>query len=832
VPLESKTDKQVSTPPLLSIFILSAAALAYEVLLIRLFSIVHWHHFAFMVISIALLGYGASGSLITVFRRTLLDNYNRVFIVNILLFGLSSIVCFIIVQQLPFNTLEILWDSSQWQRLLLSYCLLMLPFFFVANAIALTMMRFHQQIPLVYGIDLIGAGIGALSVMILLQFFSAETLLTLIAISGLLAGLFALYQLRTKQKQQTATLLFLCIFAVLLIPQNWLDLRLSEYKGLTQTLLIKESSLLFSHSSPVSQTDVVFSPLVPFRYAPGLSLQSPARPPEQLAVFRDGDEMTIIDRATEDNLTDKSSLEYYGYMSSALPYHVHRSPQNALILASATGAQILQADLYQVPQIDAVEPDRQLSQLITEQYADYYGWQRLKQKVTIHNISARGFAASEKNYDLVIMGPPGASAGGAAGVHALSTSYDTTVEALQSYLKRLAPDGLLSLTQWTSTPARGNLKLFATAVSAMKQNGIKNPENYITWIRSWNTATLLLKNSPFTAEEINRVRDFSVSRSFDLAWVPGIRPDEVNQFQLLQQPVFYLAAKSILKGQENSFIELYKYNIQATTDDRPYLNNYFRWSSLKEFISMPGQTGISMIGVGYPTLLITLAQAFVAAFILILLPLWFMPAGKNKLDKKKTKGRHRNIIFYYLAIGLAFLFIEIAFIQKFTLILSQPLYAVAVALCAFLIFSGLGSLYVQRRMKTASHAILPVLLRHSVIMIGLITVFYIIVLPLISSTIMALPETVRILSAFIIAAPLAFVMGMPFPIGMATLQQTCPNLIPWAWGINGCASVLSAILAMLLAMEIGFNGVMLCAVVLYFIAWLSNIKIAKQEKIY
>jgi len=195
VPLESKTDKQVSTPPLLSIFILSAAALAYEVLLIRLFSIVHWHHFAFMVISIALLGYGASGSLITVFRRQLLDNYNRVFIVNILLFGLSSIVCFIIVQQLPFNTLEILWDSSQWQRLLLSYCLLMLPFFFVANAIALTMMRFHQQIPLVYGIDLIGAGIGALSVMILLQFFSAETLLTLIAISGLLAGLFALYQL-------------------------------------------------------------------------------------------------------------------------------------------------------------------------------------------------------------------------------------------------------------------------------------------------------------------------------------------------------------------------------------------------------------------------------------------------------------------------------------------------------------------------------------------------------------------------------------------------------------------------------------------------------------
>jgi hypothetical protein len=115
------TDEQTATPPLLSIFILSASALAYEVLLIRLFSIVHWHHFAFMVISIALLGYGVSGSLITVFRRWLLDNYDGVFIINTLLFGLSSIACFIVVQQLPFNTLEILWDSSQWQRLLFCY---------------------------------------------------------------------------------------------------------------------------------------------------------------------------------------------------------------------------------------------------------------------------------------------------------------------------------------------------------------------------------------------------------------------------------------------------------------------------------------------------------------------------------------------------------------------------------------------------------------------------------------------------------------------------------------------------------------------------------------
>ncbi|MBT8118850.1 MAG: SAM-dependent methyltransferase [Gammaproteobacteria bacterium] len=810
-----------ATPPLVSIFILSAAALAYEVLLIRLFSIIHWHHFAFMVISIALLGYGASGSFITVFRHRMLNNFDSVFIINTVFFGLSAIACFIAVQQLPFNALEILWDSSQWQRLLLSYLLLTLPFFFVANAIALTLMRYHNKISLVYGVDLIGAGIGAILVMLLLQYFTPVTIIRVLAISGITAGIFAFHNLAGVNRKLFATLLLLSMLAVYLTPHKWLDLRPSEYKGLTQTLQMKEASLLYSHSSPVSQTDVVQSPFIPFRNAPGMSLQSEAKTPEQLAVFRDGGEMTTID-----HVTDISALEYHDFLSSALPYHLHDSAEKLLILSSATGAAILQADYHELPQIDAVEPDEQLSLLITERFAEYFGWHRIKHKVEIHTIAPRGFAASDNDYDLVVMGPSGASAGGSAGVYALSTSYDYTVEALQSYLELLADDGLLSITMWTSTPERGNLKLFTTAVAAMNNTGISEPQNNIAWIRSWNTATLILKKTALTAEQIKRVREFSLSRSFDLAWLPGITPNDVNQFQLLQEPVFYLAARSVLQQQspvpEYNFIEQYKFDIRPTTDNRPYFNNFFMWSSFDEFLAMPGQAGISMIGVGYPTLLFTLVQASMAAVVLILLPLLLLRSVKVKTEIKREAGKRKNIVIYFMAIGLAFLFIEIAFIQKFTLILSQPLYAVAVALCAFLIFSGCGSLYVQRLMETAESSVIPDLIRRSVILIAVIVILYITVLPSLSSTIMALPETVRIISAFIMAAPLAFVMGMPFPLGMAVLQQNHPHLMPWAWGINGCASVLSAVLAVLLAMEIGFSGIMLCAVILYLIAWRSN----------
>ena len=802
------TPASLASPPLLPVLVLSAAGLAYEVLLVRLFSIIHWHHFAFMVISLALLGYGVSGSLITVFRRALLANYPRVFIVNCLLFGVSAIACFIVVQQLPFNALEMLWDSAQWQRLLLSYLLLSLPFFFVANAIALTMMCFYHRIPLVYGIDLIGAGIGAMSIVVLLQLFAPETVLRLLAIGGIGAGLYAACRFNGTGYRLIGAGLLAVILAIALIPASWLEPRLSQYKGLAQTLQIKEAVLRYQHSSPVSRIDVVESPLVPLRYAPGMSLQSPAGPPEQLAVFRDGDEMTAID-----HVTGRESLTYYDYLGSALPYHVHGAPRNVLVLGSATGAQLLQARFYNTGHIDAVEQDAQLSELITQRFAAYFAWHQIKDRVRIHTVSPRGFATTDKRYDLVVTGPPGASAGGAAGVYELSTSYDYTVEALQAYLNLLAPDGLLTITLWTSTPARANLKLFATAVKAMQRAGIVQPAAHIAWIRSWNMATMLIKNTPLTAEEIKRVRSFSEARGFDLAWLPGLRQQEANRFQLLQQPVFYLAARSMLNEERSRFIREYKYDISPATDNRPYFNHYFKWSSLSELLALPGRASLSMIGVGYPTLLVTLAQAGVAALVLILLPLMFVRTEKNN-----GAGRRGRIIVYFLAIGLAFLFIELAFIQKFTLILSQPLYAVAVALCAFLVFSGLGSLYAQRQLMNESGRITTRLLRRSVILIALITTGYIFLLPLLTPTIMAWPEVARIISAIALAAPLAFAMGMPFPLGLNTLQQSCPRLIPWAWGINGCASVLSAILAVFLAIEIGFNGVMLSAVALYLVA--------------
>ncbi|MGB5643030.1 MAG: SAM-dependent methyltransferase [Gammaproteobacteria bacterium] len=802
-----------STPPLATIFMLSAAALAYEVLLVRLFSIIHWHHFAFMVISIALLGYGASGSMITVFQRGLLQRYNSVLILNAVMFGLSAIACFIAVQQMPFNALEILWDTSQWQRLLMSYLLLTLPFFFVANAIALTMARYHDRIALVYGVDLIGAGTGAIAILLLLQFSPPSAVLRIVGVLGILAGLLAIHKLTRLGRIIVSSSLVLFSVIILFAPADWFELRLSEFKGLEQVLLINGTKQLQRHSSSISQIDVIESTAVPLRNAPGMSLMSPAEIPDQLAVFQDGDEMTTIDKRD-----GNTSLAYQDYMSSALPYHMQTAPEKVLVLGSSTGSELLQAALHNAAHIDAVETETQLTRLITDEYADYFGWHQISDRIRFHTISPRGYAAvTEEKYNIIVTGLAGASGGGAAGVHELATSYDVTVEALQKYLGLLEPDGLLSITFWTSTPPRENLRLFATVVEAMRRSGIDHPEDNIAWIRSWNTATLVIKHGVLTADEMERVRDFSTARAFDIAWLPDIKQNEVNRYQLLEQPVFYLAAKALLSESAQDFIDSYKYNIASVSDNNPYFSNTFKWSSLPELLNISGRGGIAMIGVGYPTLLFTLVQAVIAAIVLILLPLAFIKQKKSS----RLSGR-RNIVIYFISLGLAFLFIELAFIQKFTLILSQPLYAVAVTLCAFLIFSGLGSLYVQHRIASAQPQRIYRLLTQSVAAIATITLVYIMVLPYVTDFIMALSEPLRVAAAILLAAPLAFVMGMPFPLGLAGTRVNNPQLMPWAWGINGCASVLSAILAILLAIEIGFSGVMLSAILLYVLAWLSQ----------
>ncbi len=790
-----------------SIFLISAAALAYEILLMRLLSIIQWHHFAYMIISLALLGYGASGTFLALTRQWLQQRFAVVYIASTALFGVSMLVCFALAQRVPFNALEIMWDSTQYLYLLFIYLLLFVPFFFAASCIGLAFISYPAQISRIYMSDLLGAGSGALGIILMLFVLRPETSVLVLAGLALIAALVAnLFYYSRLANWSSAAFIAFTVVMVFGFSQGWPGLRISPYKGLSQSLQIMDARILDEQSSPLGLLTVVDSPTIPFRHAPGLSLNTRHEPPRQLAVFTDGDGMSVITRYDG----RRERLAYLDDIPSALPYHLLQRPR-VLILGAGGGSDVLLALYHQAETIEAVELNPLMVDLVRNRHAEYAGRLYNNPAVQVVVAEARGYVAgSAKHYDLIHLALLDSFGATNAGVHALSESYIYTVEALQTYLEHLAPNGLLAITRWLKLPPRDSLKLFNTAINALQRMGVAEPGRHLVLIRSWNTSTLLVKNGHLTATDMAAIREFCERRSFDVAYYPGMKPGEANRFNILDGAQLFDGATALLSGARSDFMERYKFDITPATDNKPHFFHFFKWRSLPELMELPAGGRGSLIEWGYLILVATIVQAFIVGISLILVPLWIT-------RRRSVQPAGARMGFYFGALGLAFIFIEIAFMQKFILFLNHPLYAIAVVLSGFLVFAGLGSGYSDRLARRLENT------RYSPIVVAVagivgLSLAYVLFLATLSSWLVSMPDTTKIITAIGLIAPLAFCMGMPFPLGLAKLATRAPDFIPWAWGINGFASVVSAALATLLAIHFGFTAVVLLALVFYLLA--------------
>lgn len=783
---------------LLAIALISAGAIGYEVLLMRLFSIVQWHHFAFMIISVALLGYGASGTFLVFARDWLMARYLTAWRASAMLFGLTAYAGFALAQQLHFNPLEITWAPGQLLLLGATYVLLMTPFFFAATCIGMALSRPDARIGGVYSADLIGAGIGAVAAVLLMLAAPAE-----FGVIPALALGFAAAASAAFDRQSPLWLLAaaLCVLA----PRAWIEPEVSPYKGLSVALLAPQAAVVAERHSPIGDITVVESPSVPFRTAPGLSLASPYTPGEQLGLFIDGEGPQPITRFAG----DPNTVAYLDYTTEAGAYHA-QAPARVLVLGAGTGAPVLLARYHRAAEIDAVEPNLFVAELMRTRFAEYAGHIYERAPVQLHAAEIRSYVArSPGGYDLIQV-PLAVSRGGSI-MSGISESYVYTTEALRSYLGKLALGGVLSLTREAKNPPRDSLKLIGAAIDALAARGVSDASAHLVLIHGWQTFTLLVRNEPFGAAEIERLRAFAAQRSFDMGYYPGMAREEANQYNVLDAPYFYDGATALLSSERRAFQAAYKFDLRPATDRRPFFDSFFRWRSLPEQLSMHAAAGYPMAERGYLVLVATLAQAGLLGLLLIVAPLTLL--------RTQAPGRERLRTFvYFLALGLAFLFIEIVFIQSFTLFLGHPIYSISVVLASFLVFAGLGA--------AASNAVARMLAHRSgieplaIVVAGIaaLALAAIVVLPLVFAALTPLASALKALAAIIVIAPLAFLMGMPFPLGLSRLAQSAPALVPWAWGVNGCASVLSPILATLFAIHWGFDVVIALAVGLYAVA--------------
>lgn len=801
----------MSRATLLAVAVISAAILAYEVLLVRLYSIINWYHFAYLIISIALLGFGASGTVLALTQRRLLPRFEAVFAACAALFGATAVLGFAAAARLPFNPLAIVWDARQIGWLALSYLLLVLPFFFGGAAIGLSFSRFSGSIGKVYAFDLVGAGIGALGIVAVLFVLPPGAALRLVAALGLVSAALAL--LPRRRHAASAVLATAAIGAALWLPPALVALEphISQYKRLPAALSVPDARIVERRFSPLGLVHVVESPTIPLRYAPGLSLANTTEPPLQIGVFTDAESLSAITRFEG----DLEALAYLDYTTAAAPYHLVEDPE-VLILGAGAGEQVLLGLYNGAERIVAVELNRQVVDLVADDYAAFAGGIYARNDVEVVIDEARSFVErTEDRYDLIQIPLLYSFGTAAAGTQSLYENYTYTVEAMGDYLERLAPGGVLAITLWLKLPPRDSVKLFATAVAALEQRGAAGPGERLALLRSWNTATLLVKDGEWSAAELDALKTFADARSFDLAYYPGITPAEANRYNVLERPFLYEAATALTGPDADAFIDGYKFQIAPATDDRPYFYDFFRWRSLPELWALRTQ-GAAMLDMGYLIVLASLVQAVLLSLVLILAPLVIR---RSRFGGSAPKARTSA---YFLALGLAFLFIEIAFIQTFILFLGHPLYAVAVVLAGFLVFAGAGSALsgpldrVLRRHRAPLDA-----LGLAVAAIAVLALAYRFALPPVFDALIAWPDAAKIAVSLVLIAPLATFMGMPFPLGIAKVAAESADLVPWAWGINGCASVAAAILATLLAIHFGFAVVVLVAVVLYLSAPLS-----------
>jgi len=793
----------------IAIALLSAGAIAYEILLIRILSIIQWHHFAAMTISLALLGYGISGTALTLAQGWLAADSPRrwraTFITASVLFGVLGVACAVLAQRIPFNPLAVVWDPMQLLNLASLYLLLTVPFFLAATGIGVALMSRPGVIGSLYGADLVGAGAGAALLLAALYWLPVSACLQMVGTLGCLAaGVFASRYRQSPAISGSATLVLTGLAMVIFWPQGWLDPRLSEYKALRKVLLVPGSEVVAERSSPMGLLTVVRNSRIPFRHAPGLSLDYKGSLPDQLGVFTDGESMTVINEVEPGEV----GAAYLDYLPSALPYGVLRKP-SVLILGAGGGSEILLALQNEASSIDAVESNRQMVELLDQATRGRNKGVLEHPEVTVHLVEARSFLRRNQSlFDLIQIPLAQSLAAATSGAQALGAGHLFTVESFVDILQALQPDGMMVLHHWIKIPPRENLKLFATLVEALEALGVQDPGRHLAQIRGWGTVATLVKKSPLLASEIAAIERFSEERSFDLTSLPGLAEHRTNAHHQLEEAYLYLGNREILQ-RSDSFFDSYKFNVQPATDDRPFFFHSFKWRSLPELLKLGSRAGVPLVEWGYLILVATVILALVVSVALILIPLRLV--GRSGPGKGSA-----SVLIFFSCLGMGFMLLEVAFFERFTLFLGHPIYSVAVVLSAFLVSAGLGS--ASSRWVLDRHPARRVTARKvSILILGLGSIYWL-GLPNLMGAALALPLVLRVGFTFVVLAPLGFLLGMPFPLGLSVAAGRRSVWVPWAWGINGSASVVGAAAAPLIALHLGFSAVILAGMLFYCLA--------------
>jgi spermidine synthase len=769
------------------IFLSSMASLAFEVLLTRIFSITIWYHFAFMVISIAMLGFAASGIILAIYPG--LKKLDHIGWYTLAL-GVAMPTGFLLANLVAFDPVRLAWERWELLNILLTYLSLALPFFCTGLVIATAFSVENRRAGLLYGADMVGAGFGSVGILLLMRFVPPETGIFVVSLLVVAVACSV-----GDRRLRSAAILPAGVLLVLLILQpGFCRPRMSQYKGLEAAMQSPGSKHLRTWHTPFARIDTFKSPSV--RYAPGLSLRYQEPLPEQIGISIDGGDVNAVTAVEK-----PAELAFLDHLPAALPYAI-APRRKVLILDPRGGLPVLLARRHDADNIATVESVSALERIIREELRLFSGG--LYASESRVGLGRSWLSGEARRFDLIDISLQGTNPSGSFGI---SENYRFTVEAFMTYLEHLTENGVLSVNLFIIPPPRTELRIMATLATALEEAGMRNPGTHLAALRSWGTLTILAKRSPFTGAETAAVRNFATLHRFDLSWLSGVTAEESNVHVRTRDFDYYKGFSAILSPAErDSFLTGYLFDVSPVRDESPFFSHFLRFDRIPEtYRAMGGKWQFFLEG-GY-ILPAVLVQAAAISALLLALPAL---AGKGTGAAERSA---RNIFLPYFALlGLAYMFVEVALIQKLILPLEDPSVAVSAVLASLLISSGTGSLLSHRYPRLTQPG--------TTLLLALLVGLCALLLPPLFVIAAPWPLPLRgVIFCLLVAIP-GMLMGIPFPAGLKLLGQVEPSLIPWAWAVNGVFSVLAPLLAVMTAMVAGFRGVLLLGATAYLLAFL------------
>lgn len=821
--------------------LVAGALIAFQIAVMRLFAVGSWAHFGSLVVSLAMFGFGLTSAAMSVADPWFRRRWNELALLSLAAFPPLAVGCNLLAQQVGFNAIFLVSDPTQKWRLAATMLLYLMPFLAGALFLGVVFQRAQAAFNRVYFADLLGSGLGGLALLATLYALAPADLVVFpiaLWLAGALCWTSATGPARRAIPVVVASVA--SIAAHLLLP-NWLgvpSLAVSDYKGVSYARKFPDSRLVLEHRSPFGLLEVYESSYLHF--APGLSDNAAfnlEKMPERAywGLYLDGEGPQGIIRSLPAEET-----AYYRYLPMIYPYLLRKAPETFVVqfggglstaLALAAGSR----------HVTVAESERG----VLDAFLDHPGLRAFtgdilrRPDVTVVPHDGRLHLAGQRDrYDVIDLSLADSTGLSSPGGFAIVEKFAYTREAMASYMRALRPGGILSVTTWNKEePPKSVLRLYATMAAAARDVGGPDIGRRFFVVSSYlSTTTVLYSRDGFSDAEVEALRRHSAEMSFDEIHVPGAprEPEDVaGLLRAYREQIFgagegdataaggapaadgeampstrlaRAAWRAHVDGTWPAIARDYVFDAHSLTNARPYFAAYLRAGDLPRVLDRLDTLQDEW---GYLLVWATLALACVAAASLVALPVLLGWRAAFAAQPGKLAA-----VVYFACLGLGYIVVEVGLIAQFVMALGSATISASVLITGMLVFSGLGALASERVRATGPLAMPAIFASICALLLA-----YGLGLDRVLDAIGTLDYGLRLACCFLIVLPPAFLMGFPMPVAMNALAMLGKQrLFIWAWGINGCFSVIGAAIVPILATSIGLDGTLAVCAVAYALA--------------